>query len=137
MISNDIIQAAILAKTQTTTTLTVALTDGANGIKQLNYKGTDFHYPCVRLALEGQTDLSETSCPSRVEFSFYIFSEKASSKEADQIAGIIVSAFRGLSFSQNSIKFVKINILENIPAIAQDERLWRAQIRCRTIIHNG
>lgn len=137
MISNELIQAAIVAKTQASATIIAALTDGATGIKEFNYKGADFSYPCVRIQLDSQIDISEIACPSQVEFSFYIFSEKASSKEANQIAGIIVSAFRGLSFSQNSIKFVKINILENIPAIAQDERLWRAQIRCRTIIHNG
>ena len=135
MVSNDIIQAALLAKVQSITALTAALADGANGIKQLNYKGTDFGYPCVRLALEGQTEIAEMSCPSQVDFSFYVFSEKSSSKEADQIAGIIVSAIRGLSFQQGTVKFVKIRIVENIPAIAQDEVTWRSQIRCQSIIN--
>ena len=137
MISNDIIQAALLAKAQAIVALTSSLTSGADGIKQLNYKGADFSYPCVRLALEGQTDISgtNTNCPSQADFSFYVFSEKASSKEADQIAGKIITAIRGLSFSQSSVKFVKIRILENIPAIAQDELTWRAQIRCQSIVH--
>lgn len=137
MISNELVQAALLAKAQATATITTALTDGADGIKELNYMGTDFAYPCVRIALEGQNDISgeNVHCPSQVDFSFYIFSEKSSSKEANQIAGKVVSAFRGISFSQNTVKFVKIRILENIPAIAQDERTWRAQIRCQSIIH--
>lgn len=137
MISNELIQAAIVAKAQATTALTALLGGGVDGIRELNWKGTDFTYPCVRIALEGQTDLTDTntSCPSQVDFSFYVFSEKASSKEANQIAGIIVTAFRGLSFAQNTVKFVKIRIQENIPAIAQDERTWRAQIRCQSIIH--
>lgn len=137
MISNDLIQAALLAKAQAIAALTASLTSGASGIKHLNYKGTDFSYPCVRIALEGQTDVSgtNTNCPSQVDFSFYVFSEKASSKEADSIAGIIVAAIRGIGFSQNTVKFVKIRILENIPAIAQDERTWRAQIRCQSIVH--
>ena len=135
MISNDVIQAALLAKAQAIATLTSALTDGTKGIKEFNYKGTDFSYPCVRLALERQTELSEMSCPSQVDFSFYVFSEKSSSKEADQIAGIIVSAIRDISFKQNTVRFTKIRILENIPAIAQDEITWRAQIRCQSIIN--
>lgn len=137
MVSNELIQAAILAKAQSVAAITTLLADGASGIKELNYKGTDFHYPCIRIAVEGQTDISGTniSCPSQVDFSFYVFSEKPSSKEANQIAGSIVSFFRGLSFSQGGVKFVKINITENIPAIAQDELTWRAQIRCRNIVH--
>lgn len=137
MISNDLIQAALLAKAQTIAALTAALTSGAKGIKELDYKGTDFSFPCVRIALEGQTDISgtNTNCPSQVDFSFYVFSEKSSSKESNQIAGIIVTAFRGMSFSQSTVKFVKIRITENIPAIAQDEITWRAQIRCQSIAH--
>lgn len=139
MISNELVQAAIVAKAQASATLIAALSQGIDGIKELNWKGTDFTYPCVRIALEGQTDLTETnvSCPSQVDFSFYVFSETASSKQANQIAGIIVTAFRGLSFAQNTVKFVKIRIQENIPAIAQDERTWRAQVRCQSIIHTA
>jgi len=134
MISNELIKAAIVAKTQATATIIAALTDGATGIKEFNYRGTDFSYPCIRIHIDSQYGIV---CPSGIEFSFYVFSEKASSKEADHIAGIVVSTFQDLSFSQNGIKFVNINILENIPAIAQDELTWRSQIRCRTIIHNG
>ena len=137
MIDNNLIQAALLAKAQSVAAITTALAAGADGIKELDYKGTDFSYPCIRIALEGQTDIAGTNthCPSQVDFSFYVFSEKASSKEANQIAGKVVSAFRGMSFSQSGVKFVKIRILENIPAIAQDERTWRAQIRCQSTIH--
>jgi len=139
MISNDLIQAAILAKIQAVTSVTTSLPDGANGIKELSYKGTDFSYPCIRIALEGQIDIAGTNthCPSQADFSFYIFSEKSSSKETNQIAGKVVAAFRGLSFSQSTVKFVKIRILENIPAIAQDERTWRAQIRCQSTVHTA
>lgn len=139
MISNDVIQAALLAKAQSTTSITSLLPDGANGIKQLNYKGTDFSLPCIRLAIESQTDVfgTEANCPSQVDFSFYVFSEKASSKEADQIAGAVVAAFRGLSFQRDTVKFVKIRILENVPAVAEDERTWRAQIRCQSIVHEA
>jgi hypothetical protein len=139
MISNDLIQAALLTKAQSFATITTALPSGADGIKELNYKGSDFAYPCIRIALEGQIDIAgmNTHCPSQVDFSFYVFSEKASSKEANEIAGKVVSAFRGLSFGQSTVKFVKIRIQENIPAIAQDERTWRAQIRCQSIIHTA
>lgn len=137
MIDNDLIQTAILLKSQSVTALTASLPSGTASIKEFNWKGTDFQYPCVRIAVESQFDLTETnvSCPSQVDFSFYIFSEKQSSKEANQIAGKVVTGFRGLSFSQNSIKFVKVRVLEHIPAIAEDERTWRAQVRCQSVVH--
>jgi len=139
VIDNDLIQAAILAKAQTITALTSSLPSGTASIKEYNWRGVIFQYPCVRLDIESQVDLSETnvSCPAQIDFSFYIYSESQSSREANQIAGKVVTGFRGLSFSQNSIKFVKVRILENIPALVEDERTWRAQVRCQSIVHAG
>jgi hypothetical protein len=136
MLDNDLVQAALTAKANGNAVITASLPSGT--IVEYNFQGTDFSYPTARLQIESQNDVSETNvhCPSQVDFSWYIFSEKSSSKECNQIAGKFVSQFRGLSFAQNNIKFVKIRILENIPAIREDERTWRAQIRCQSIIHN-
>lgn len=135
MISNDLVQVALLTKINATTNLTSLI---SGSVDEYNFQGTDWLYPCGRLHIESQTDGQEdiSGCPSFVEFSFYAFSEKGTSKEANQIAGAFVTAFKGLSFSQNNIKFCKIKILENIPAIRQDSRTWRAQVRCRSLIHN-
>ena len=139
MLDNDLIQGAIVDKAQGFSAITSQLPSGTYSIKEFNWKGVDFQYPCIRVALESQIDLSETNvaCPSQIDWSFYIFSEKSSSKEANSISGDVVSAFRGLSFRQNSIKFVKVRVLESIPAVAEDERTWRAQVRCQSIIHSG
>ena len=135
MISNDLVQAALIAKANSTADIQAHLPSGT--IVEYNYQGTEWGYPCGRLDMGPQSDQSEdtANCPSWVEFSWYIFSEKSSSKEANQIAGAFVSAFRGLSFTRNNIKFARVKILENIPAIRQDVRTWRSQIRCRSLIH--
>lgn len=137
MISNDLVKAALIAKTNSTPNIQTYLPSGT--VLEYNYQGTDWTYPCGRIIVEDQTEQSEDTqgCPSWVDFSIYVFSEKGSSKEADQIAGAIVSSFRGLSFAKNNIKFVRVRIVENIPAIKQDERVWRAQVRCRTLIHRA
>lgn len=137
MISNELIQAALTAKVNGNSVITASIASGT--IIEYNFQGTDFLYPNARLQIESQNDVADTNvhCPSQVDFSWYIFSERASSKECNQIAGKFVSQLRGLSFAQNSIKFVKIRILENIPAIREDERTWRAQIRCQSIVHNA
>jgi hypothetical protein len=136
MISNDLIQAAIIAKANSSAIITAPLSSGT--VLEYDFQGTDWTYPCIRLQMESNGDVSEDSqsCPSVVEFSFYVFSERNSSKQANQLAGRVVSVFRGLSFTQNNIKFVRVKI-ENIPAIRQDVRTWRAQIRCRSTIHNA
>jgi hypothetical protein len=136
MISSELIQAALIAKATSSATLTAApLSSGT--VLEYNYQGTDWSYPCVRLQLESNNkDIDSLgSCPSVAEFSWYVFSEQGSSKQANQLAGRVVAAFEDLSFTQNGIKFSKIKILENIPAIRQDVRTWRAQVRCRSVIH--
>ena len=137
MIDNDLIQAALVSKANSTAGIQTSLASGT--IVEYNFQGTDWTYPTARLQIESQIDLisANAHCPSQVDFSWYIFSEKASSKEANNIAGKFITAFRGLSFTQNSIKFVRVMVLENIPAIRQDERTWRAQIRCQSVVHNG
>jgi hypothetical protein len=52
MISDEIIQAAILAKVKTFTTVTERLAEGANGVKEFQWQGDTFKYPAVRLDLE-------------------------------------------------------------------------------------
>ena len=135
MISNELVQNALIAKANSTPVINASLPSGT--VLEYNFQGTDWTYPNARLQIETQSDVSEDSgsCPSVVEFSWYIFSEHGTSKQADNFAGKFVSAFRGLSFSQNNVKFVRVKILENIKAIRQDERTWRAQVRCRSIIH--
>lgn len=137
MISNDIVQTALIAKANSTPGIQSYLPSGT--VVEYNFQGVDWTYPCGRLQMESQIEQSEdlSGCPSWVEFSWYIFSEKGTSKEANQVAGAFVTAFRGLSFTKNNIKFVRVKILENIPAIRQDERTWRSQVRCRSLIHNA
>lgn len=133
MISNELVQAALVAKINNTP-LVMALVSGT--VLEYNFQGTDWIYPCARLQLEPQIGAGNAvACPSFIEFSFYGFSEQGTSKEANQIAGAFVTSFRSLSFSQNNIKFSNIEVLENIPAIRQDVRTWRSQVRCRVLLH--
>lgn len=136
MIDNFSVQEALIAQANSTPAIAASFPSGT--ILEYNFQGTDWVYPAARIQIDTQPDAGEDcgSCPSTVDFSWYIFSEKGSSKEADNLASKFVSGFRTLSFSQNGIKFVRVKILENIKAIRQDSRTWRAQVRCRSIIHS-
>ncbi len=137
MIANDLLQQAIIDKSNSTAGIQTYLPSGT--VLEYDFQGTDWTYPNGRIQMEGQFDVSEdmVHCPSYVEFSFYIFSEQRTSKQANQIAGAVVTAIRGISFTRNNIKFARVRVLENIPAIRSDERTWRAQVRCRSLVHNA
>lgn len=137
MISNDLTKAAVVAKLKTITALTALLPDGLQGIRESGWRGNVFGFPNVRVEMESQTDLTpDSNCtPSNQSWSIYVFSEKQSSQEADEIAGIVVGQIKGVSFSGTGVKFSRVEILENIPAIAENENTWRAQIRCRSIVY--
>ncbi len=137
MIPNDIIKAAIISALKANATLVAQLPDGLLGIREYGWRGNVFQYPNVRVELETQLDLTpDSNCtPINQSWSVYVFSEEHSSQEADEIAGIIATYFKDLSFSGTGVKFSRGEILENIPAIPEDERTWRAQVRCRSIIY--
>jgi|SRR5688572_17329143 len=138
MIPNNTVQASIVAQTQLVPTLTgTVLPDGARGVSEVNWRGDEFDYPNVRVGLESQTDATpDSDCtPVFVDWSVYVFSEKHSSFEANEIAGLIVVYFKGRNFTSNGLRFARVEILENIPALQEDSNTWRAQIRCRSIVY--
>ena len=137
MIPNDLTKAAVVAKLKANATLVARLPDGLMGIRESGWRGNVFQYPNVRVEMEAQVDATpDSNCtPVNQAWSVYVFSEFHSSQEADEIAGIIANYFKGLSFSGSGVKFSSTEVLENIPAIPDDERTWRAQVRCRSIIY--
>lgn len=137
MIANDVTKAAVVAKLKTNATLVARLPDGLLGIREVGWRGNIFQYPNVRVEMETQFDsIQNSNCTSANQsWSVYVYSNLHSSQEADEIAGIIASFFKGISFSGIGVKFSNVEILENIPAVPEDERTWRAQVRCRSTIY--
>jgi len=137
MIPNDVTKAAVVAETQSIASLIALLPDGTQGVREYGWRGNQFQYPNVRVEMESQYDATpDSNCtPVNQSWSLYVFSESHSSLEADNLAGIIANYFKGISFSGTGVKFSTVEVLENIPAIPDDERTWRAQVRCRSIIY--
>lgn len=140
MIPNDVTKAAVVARTKAITSLVAELPDGLKGIREFGWRGGgvgSFAYPNVRVEMETQIDVTpDSNCtPVYQSWSFYVFSEQHSSQEADELAGIIANAFKGLSFTGTGVVFSRTEVLESIPAVPEDENTWRAQIRCRSIIY--
>lgn len=139
MLSDEKIQADIIAKLKTITSVTSLLPEGQSGIKELQWQGDEFRYPGVRLDLEDNTyefDEQERCQLQVTEFSVYIFSEEKSSKQCSTIKGLLATALVGLGFTGTNAKYVRFRLVDNIPAIRQDERTWRSQLRFRSFVGN-
>lgn len=95
MIDNDQIQAAIVAKLKANSPLVTYLTQfqAQDEIRESQYQAAGFVYPAVRVELGTQTEEGNPPCYSTVPFTVYCYSEKDSSREANQLAGYVNRAF--------------------------------------------
>jgi hypothetical protein len=66
------------------------------------------------------------------EFSVFVFSEERSSKQCSTIKSLLENALTGLGWTGSNAKYNRLRLVENIPAIRQDERTFRGQLRYRT-----
>lgn len=130
---NDEIQTALVAILKSSNLVTGLLTTpdnatGANEIREDQWQGTEFDYPNVRIRMISNNPLSDNLSCSFTDFSvsFMVFSQEASSKEADKLAGIIGILLSGKSFSYSGVSIhLKANNL--IPAVRSDRNTWRAE----------
>lgn len=134
MIGDEVIQASIIAKIKSLGAVTSLLSNGATEVRELEWQGTSFSYPNVRIELEDNDFYfdEQTKCSlQRVEWSVYIFSQQDSSKECSQIKTAVINALVGSGFSNQTYntKFSTVRLVENIPAVREDARTWRAQVK--------
>jgi len=135
MIADNLVQADLISKLKSIVAVTNLLGDGISGIKELEWQGDDFKYPCVRLDLENvgyEFDEQENCGLYFCEFSVYTFSQERSSKQCSQIKGLLEKALTGLGFTGTYAKFNRLRLLDSVPAVREDSRTWRTQLSYRT-----
>lgn len=128
---NDLIQSALVAYLKSKATILAELKN-TDEIREDQWQGKEFSYPNIRVRLISNIPLQNECDGSTVVASILVFSEEASSYQADRIAGIINQALcgtngKGKSFEYQSIRFSTFpqNL---IPAIRQDTRTWRSEV---------
>ena len=124
-IRNNTIQAAFVAYLKSKIALTSVLAN-ANEIRENTWKGTEFKYPNVRVDLTDNKP-GDIGCPQGIGVTLQVFSEKPSSLEADDIAGIIVDILHGIQFKQGTLN-IALDATNVKPAIAIGETLWRSDV---------
>lgn len=133
MLGDEVIQASLITKLKLFPSATGTFTNSAE-IRELEWQGDDFSYPNVRLDLEDNRyyyDEQEKCQLQEVEWSVYVFSEHRSSKQCSQIKTEIINFLVGQGWTNipHNIKFARARLLDNVPAIRVDERIWRSQVR--------
>jgi hypothetical protein len=128
MISNSIVQAAIISKLKGNSTI-VATLNSSNEIKESQWQGVDFLYPAVRVNIGTQSnDRRSPYCNfGYLPFSIRVFSEQKSSLEADNIMGIINNELHGSWAVGTAMILNQIECIGLIGAIRIGEQLWQSQ----------
>lgn len=109
MITNEDAIIAWIAYLKAQTSVTSLLAN-ANQIKELEWQGTDFVYPGIRVSLDFYP--GEDNCfPDGMTVYLDTFSEQKSSKEAVHITATLLNILRNLgSFTQGNVKFFMIHV---------------------------
>jgi len=131
MISNDLIQAAIVSKLKANSALVAWLTARSAGseIRESQWQGAVFTYPAVRVDLGTQVPVSNGSCrtsESEMPFSIFSMSESDSSQQADVLAGLVNTALFGKRLSGTGWLSLVIDSDGLTSAVRETQRIWRA-----------
>lgn len=132
MLRNDQIQAALVAYLKANTTVTAEVP--AVEIREDQWQGRDFTYPNIRVRLISNTPLYAGDCNlHRVSLGILVFTEDASSLNADRIAGIIHSVLHDHHFNTSNITF-SLRTTNLVPALRSNIQEWRSEILMSGIV---
>jgi hypothetical protein len=124
----DEIQAGIIAYLKSRTNILAELSD-TDEIREDQWQGTEFSYPAIRLMLSPAKPFGG-DCYVDITGTIYVFSENASSQQADRIAGIIANEIDGKTMTSTGVNFT-LWVDQILPAVRQDLRTWRSGVMFR------
>lgn len=129
--SNSDLQKAIIYKLKQNAALLASLSDTTE-IREAQWQGIDFIYPCVRVALGSQQTHIRGCTLHNLSFSVSAFSEQISSKQANDIAYLVAEALK-TPFSYTTVKFLSL-AATLIDAVRQDQT-WVAKVNYATLVY--
>ncbi len=124
--SNNEIQIAMIARLKANTSVIAKVT--ADEIREDQWQGADFIYPNIRVKMiSNKPEVGSNCVRTDVTLSVQVFSEDASSLEADTIAGIINNVLHDAPFSSSGL-YLSLRTTNLVPAIRSDTRTWRSEV---------
>lgn len=107
----------------------VALLDSSLQIKELQWQGTEFLYPAVRVSVDYMPSVNGCG-PDDIEVFIDVFSEQKSSKQAAHIAAVLQSILQKKPFTQNGIKFPLVWV-KKVDRPYRDIFAWRSSLHIK------
>lgn len=104
----------------------VALLDSSLQIKELQWQGTEFLYPAVRVSVDYMPSVNGCG-PDDIEVFIDVFSEQKSSKQAAHITAVLQSTLQKKPFTQNGIKFPLVWV-KKVDRPYRDIFAWRSSL---------
>lgn len=139
MISNSNIQSAWISKLKSLSAVTALVP--AVEIREDLWKGTDFTYPNIRVKLGNLAPTAKNNnCQIfNSEVSILVFTEQKSSKQADDIAGVIATEVWGKGFTLNGVRFTAVTLDSLAPAEVpeRDDNSWMASANLTALVSAG
>lgn len=135
LIRVDEVRSALISAVQNNATIMAEL-DDADEVREHSWKGTNFSYPNIRVKINQASPNTNPDCSQDFDGSLYVYSEEASSRQADQIAGIIADEYHGKSLNSENVFFTRLTC-ELVGAIQEGMLVWRSEIILRSLIQRS
>lgn len=136
MINNSDIQEAWISKLKADRLSTDSVT--TDEIREDSWKGTDFIYPNIRVKM-GLLTPQVNAKPCQIFHSLVsiqVFSAEKSSKQANDMAGIIATRYWGRNFSSEGVRFVNVALDSLAPAEVPEnnEEVWVSSVNFNALV---
>ena len=133
MITLQKIKEALILRIKSTPSITSLLVD-VNGVvhleevRELEWQGTKFYYPNIRVRINQLTPISTTCDSADVQAVVLVFGENASSLKTDAIASEIMSVLHGLTFNSSGTKLTGIRGVQYGADRLEDSGVWLSRV---------
>lgn len=97
-------------------------------IRELEWQGTKFSYPNVRIRLNTFTPTTSDCNRYKVEGVIYVFDDEPSSEQTDRIGSAILTIIHGKSTSHGSTKFVGFTARQFGADRIEESNVWQGRI---------
>jgi hypothetical protein len=125
--TDETFKSAWIASLKSQITLTpLLLIPGSTSIKEIQWQGTEFEYPAVRVGVDFMPSINRCG-PDDADITIEVFSAEKSSKQSAHIASVIYQLYHGHPFSAAGIMFNTV-IVRKIHKPVRSIYAWMTKI---------